>query len=138
MYESTLTKHVKASKEDVGLVQKAKFFRCIITTLFHFAVPPMLESSIRNVPVHSVVQIVMDHEENSLSDSLNICVEHIIGSTERTVHKVHGNLVEAFKVYSTQTRPYFVTNDTKLAIVRYEKDDKRPINTELFLVNSIG
>ena len=140
VYESTLTKHVKASKEDVGVVQKAKLelFRCIITTLFYFAVPPMLESSIRNVSVHSVVQIVMDHEENLLSDAFNLCVEHTIGSTEQTVHKVPGNFVEALKVYFTQIRPFFDPNDTKLAIVRYEKDDKRPINTELVFVNSIG
>ena len=65
-------------------------------------------------------------------------MEHTIGSTERTVHKVSGSLVEALKVYFTQIRPIFVTNHTKLAIVRYEKADKRPINTELFFVNSIG
>ena len=66
VYERTLIKHVQASKENLGLVQKAKLelFRCIITTLFIYAVPPMLESSIRNVSVHSVVQIVMDHEED--------------------------------------------------------------------------
>ena len=140
MYERTLAKHVQASKENVGLVQKAKLelFRCIITTLFMYAVPPMLESSIRNVSVHSVVQIVMDHEEDSLSDAFNLCVEHTIGSSERTIHKVSGSLVEALKVYFTQIRPFFVTNHTKLAIVRYEKADKRPINTELFFVNSIG
>ena len=58
MYERTLAKHVQASKENVGLVQIAKLelFRCIITTLFVYAVPPMLESSTRNVSVHSVVQ----------------------------------------------------------------------------------
>ena len=131
MYERTLAKQVQASTENVGLVQKAKLelFRCIITTLFNYAVPPMLESSIRNVSVHSVVQIVMDHEEDSLSDAFYLCVEHTIGSSERTVHKVSGSLVEALKVYFTQIRPFFVTNHTKLAIVRYEKVDKRPINT---------
>ena len=140
MYERTLAKHVQASKENVGLVQKAKLelFRCMITTLFMYAVPPMLESSIRNISVHSVLQIVMDHEEDSLSDAFNLCVVHTIGSSERTIHKVSGSLVEALKVYFTQIRPCFVTNHTKLAIVRYEKADKRPINTELFFVNSIG
>ena len=110
VYESTLTKHVKASKENVWLVQNAKLelFRCILTTLHNCAVPPMLESSMPNVSVHSVVQVAMDHEENSLSDTFNLCVEHTIGSAEQTVHKVSGSLVEALKVYFTQIRPFLL------------------------------
>ena len=99
---------MQALAENVGLVQKAKLelFRCVITTLFYCAVPHMLESSIRNVSVHSVVQIVMDHKENSLSYAFNLCVEHTIGLAERTVHKVSGNPVEALKVYFTHIRPF--------------------------------
>ena len=110
VYERTLTKHVQASNENVGLVQKAKLelFRCIITTLFNYAVPHLLEIPIRNVSVHSVVQIVMDHEEDSLSDAFNPCVEHAIGSSERTVHRVSGSLVEALEVYFTPIRPFLL------------------------------
>ena len=65
-------------------------------------------------------------------------MEYKIGSSERTVHKVSRSLVEALKVFFTRIRPFFVTNHIKLAIVRYEKANKRPFITELFVVNSIG
>ena len=139
-YENILRKHVRASKEGVGLVHKARLelFRCIITFLFNCAVPPMLENSIRNVSVHSVVQIAMDMDENPLCNAFTLVVEHTSGSPERTFHRVPGVLVEALRSYFTAVRPFFVTKETKLALARYEKDDKRAINTEFFFVNSIG
>ena len=141
----TISEYVVQSStmETLSHHQRREVFRAVITGLFEFTSPTMLEKTIHCITIHVMAQAIVDMTATSNTDDdderiIHMSIEPCEGSTYRCEFRVPCWLVSGMKLYYLDVRSHFLPDDGTGMFTRRFEDRAACVVTEVVFVNSGG
>ena len=117
--------------------QRRELFRSVITGLFEFARPPMLEKTIHCITIHVMAQAIVD-VMSSNTGTVHMLVEPCEHTTMRGDYEVPCWLVNGIKLYYLYVRSHFLPHEGTGKFTRQFPGRGDSVVTEVVFVNSGG
>ena len=135
---SESTEHAK-NLQTLSHHQRRELFRAVITGLFEFVRPPMLEKTIHCLTIHVMAQAIVDMMSTSnTTGTVHMLIEPCEQSKIRGSYEVPIWLVSGMKLYYLDVRSHFLPDEGTGKFTRRFADRGDHVLTEVLFVNSAG